>query len=75
MTFQDVQTAALQLSETRRAELAQRLLHSLEARHEADVEQAWAEEAERRLRDLRAHPEHGIPAEEVFAELRQSLGR
>ncbi len=39
MTFQDVQTAALQLSETRRAELAQRLLHSLEARHEADVEE------------------------------------
>jgi putative addiction module component (TIGR02574 family) len=39
---------ALRLPENERAELAARLLESLDEQKEADVDQAWADEIERR---------------------------
>ena len=59
-----------------RARLAQRLLASLEDEGDVDeaaVERAWAEEAARRLDDLRSGRVEGIPADEVFAALRARL--
>ena len=48
----DLYREAVELSESERAELAGLLLESLEAEPDPDVELAWAQEIERRVRDL-----------------------
>ncbi len=68
MSTLEIEARALSLPLHERARLAQALLASLD---EADeIEQAWAEEAARRLEELRSGAVQAIPAEEVFAELR-----
>lgn len=67
-SIQDVKAAALDLSAEDRAELAQRLLSSLD--RDPEVEAAWNEEIRRRIADLEAGRMTTIPAEEVFAEAR-----
>jgi putative addiction module component (TIGR02574 family) len=60
------------LSPEDRARLAVRLLSSLEAITESpeEIEKLWIAEAERRYQELRDGIVQGIPAREVFAELR-----
>lgn len=62
----EVITAALRLSIEERAQLAGRLLLSLDEPSESETERLWLEEAERRLREFREGKVRGIPAEEVF---------
>ncbi|HTY22019.1 MAG TPA: addiction module protein [Desulfomonilaceae bacterium] len=62
----EVITAALQLGIEERAQLAGRLLLSLDEPSESEVERLWLEEAERRLKEFRAGRVRGIPADEVF---------
>jgi putative addiction module component (TIGR02574 family) len=62
----EVITAALKLGIEERAQLAGRLLLSLDEPSESETETLWLEEAERRLREFREGRVHGIPAEEVF---------
>jgi putative addiction module component (TIGR02574 family) len=62
----DVITAALQLGIEERAELAGRLLLSLDEPSESEIERLWLKEAERRLEEFRSGKVRGIPAEEVF---------
>ena len=64
--FDKVTTAALRLSIEERAQLAGRLLLSLDEPSESEVERLWLEEAERRLEGFREGRVHGIPADEVF---------
>jgi len=68
----DVEKDALRLSAEDRARLAVRLLSSLEGTTESpeEIEKLWISEAERRFRELRDGVVQGIPAREVFAELR-----
>lgn len=40
----------------------------------AEVEAAWAEEVKRRVEEIRTGAVEGIPAEEVFAEMRARFG-
>lgn len=40
----------------------------------AEVEAAWAEEIKRRVDEIRTGAVEGIPAEEVFAEMRARFG-
>ncbi len=55
-----------------RAELAQFLLHSLDEDEDpAEVEAAWAAELDRRADEIISGKVVGIPAEEVFKELRE----
>ena len=49
----EVITAALRLSIEERAQLAGRLLLSLDEPSESETERLWLEEAERRLREFR----------------------
>jgi putative addiction module component (TIGR02574 family) len=42
---------------------------------EREIEQAWIEEAERRLAAWKAGETTTVPAEEVFARLREKCGR
>lgn len=74
MTFKKLETEALKLSDSLRAQLAKQLLLSLEETEDSEVDQIWAEEAAHRYRELRDNPEAGIPAEEVFRELRAKFG-
>ena len=65
---QSIEAQLLRLPARDRARLAEMLLASLEGA-EPGVESAWAEEAERRYRELASGEVAGVPAEEVFAEL------
>lgn len=64
---------ATQLSENERADLAALLLESLEGEPDEGVEAAWAEEIERRVRQIDSGEVQTIPWEEVRAELHARL--
>jgi putative addiction module component (TIGR02574 family) len=64
---------AAELPEAERAELAGLLLESIEEEADQDIEVAWAEEVERRLRQLDAGEVKTIPWEEVRAKLHARL--
>ena len=68
----EIEKNALQLSAEDRARLAVRLLSSLEETTESpeEIEKLWIAEAERRFRELRDGVVQGIPARDVFTELR-----
>lgn len=70
---QDLYQAAVDLSEPERAELAGLLLESLETEAEPGVEAAWAEEIERRVRDIDDGKVETIPWEQVRSELHARL--
>jgi putative addiction module component (TIGR02574 family) len=63
---------AAQLPETDRAELAGRLLESIEEPFDEGVEQAWAAEIERRMAEYRAGTVKTIPWSEVRAHLHRA---
>ncbi len=71
----EIEDDALGLPAEERARLALRLLASLEETVEstAEIEALWLAEAERRFRELRDGVVQGIPARDVFAELRAKL--
>lgn len=62
---------AMKLTASERAAFAQLLLSSLEV--DTDVEDAWAEEVERRSAALDAGTEQAIPMEEALAQIRAEL--
>ena len=68
----EIEKDALRLSPEDRARLAVRLLSSLEGTAESpeEIEKLWIKEAERRFQEMRDGVVQGIPAREVFAELR-----
>ena len=68
----EIEKDALRLSPQDRARLVVRLLSSLEGTVESpeEIEKLWITEAERRFQELRDGVVQGIPAREVFSELR-----
>jgi len=65
-----------QLSVEDRTELLEFLIASLdEGEPDADYEEAWAAELQRRIDDLDSGRVQTIPAEEVLAELRRKYPR
>lgn len=64
---------ASRLSEADRAELAGRILQSLCGEPEEGVEAAWAEEIERRVRQIDSGEVQTIPWEDVRAKLHARL--
>jgi putative addiction module component (TIGR02574 family) len=71
----DIEDDALKLSEEDRARLAVRLLASLEEEVESpeEIEKLWLAEAERRFQELRDGVVQGVPARDVFVQLRAKL--
>ena len=55
--------------------LVDRLLESLNGPSREDVDQLWAEEAERRIDEQESGKVEAIPGEQVFAEIRQRLSK
>jgi putative addiction module component (TIGR02574 family) len=73
-TLSDLKRKAAQLPEQERAELALSLIESLDGPADPDVEEAWAPEIERRVRQVEKGEAELRPAEEVFARIRRRLG-
>ncbi len=66
-----LETEALKLTPGERAALAQRLLESLDV--DAEIEEAWAAEVERRVADVESGAVQVIPIDEALAQIRSSL--
>ena len=75
LTIDQITTAAMQLPVSSRAELAEKLVGSLDSSDQDGSQQAWAAEAIRRRDDVRAGRVQTIPGEQVLAEVRGMLGR
>lgn len=76
LPLKQVEAEALELSVRERAQLAERLIASLDeeaTEDRAEVERAWAEEIKRRVAEIESGTVELIPAEEVFSELRNRL--
>jgi putative addiction module component (TIGR02574 family) len=73
-TLSELKKKASQLPEEERAELALSLIESLDGPADSDVEEAWQQEIERRVRQFERGEVELIPAEEVFARARRRLG-
>ena len=67
--LQDLYEEAAELPDSDRAELAGRLIDSLDTETDVDVETAWAEEIEHRIRQIESGEAKTIPWEQVRAEL------
>ena len=65
MNLKQIEDKALRLSEEERAELAQKLLLSLDAPSEEEIAEDWLREAQRRARELDQGLVQPITAEEV----------
>jgi len=66
--------AALALPSDAKVTLVERLLQSLDAAGLSEIDEAWIEEAEKRYEELHSGKIVGIPANEVFAQIREELG-
>lgn len=69
----EVESQALKLPRRERARLAHRLISSLDQEADADAEQLWLAEAERRLAELKSGKVAAIPAERVIKKVRSAL--
>lgn len=69
-TLEQIKSEAGNLTPEERAELAQYLLSTLDEESEADVTAAWNAELARRAEKIKSGKAVGIPAEQVFADLR-----
>ena len=65
-TLSEIEAEARRLPSKDRARLIRRLLTTLEAENEGDVEQFWLDEAERRLAAYRRGETTSHPGEDVF---------
>ncbi len=66
-----LESEALKLTPGERAELAQRLLASLD--EDSEIEDAWAAEIERRIADVESGAVQVIPIAEALARVRAAL--
>ena len=73
MTLSSIEREVLDLPTSQRAELAERILVSLDEEARGEVDSRWAQEAERRIDEYDRGDVNGIPASEVFAKARRIL--
>ena len=73
MTNEQVENEALKLNPQARAELAEKLLRSLEELSEEEIKRLWAEEALRRDAELDAGKASMRDAEDVFKDARARI--
>jgi putative addiction module component (TIGR02574 family) len=73
MTVEQLEAEVLKLPLHQRAQLAERLLSSLD--EDSEIEQAWEDVAERRYRQYLAGEMEAVSASEALAEIRAELTR
>jgi putative addiction module component (TIGR02574 family) len=66
--IQEIEKKALKLSPHERAILAEHLINSLDDKEDAEAEQLWIKEAERRYREYKEGKVKAKPAGQVFKE-------
>ncbi|HXT64351.1 MAG TPA: addiction module protein [Pyrinomonadaceae bacterium] len=71
--FDEILSTTLLLSPNERAMLADHLLASLDAPTQKEIDEAWAEEAERRMCELKEGKVEAIDGELVMERLRSRL--
>ena len=64
-----VLSEAMSLPPDARALLADKLLHSLDSPGREEIDRLWAEEAERRVRQIESGEVKPIPGDEVFKKI------
>jgi len=69
-SFDDIMKDALSLPPGARAMLADQLLVSLDWEQQKEIDDAWADEAERRMQEIRDGKVQTIDGEQVMRELR-----
>jgi putative addiction module component (TIGR02574 family) len=69
-TYEEIMSAALALPPGARAMLAEHLMESLDAEDQERIDALWAEEAERRDKEIEDGTVTAIPGEEVMNRLR-----
>ena len=69
-SFEEILRAALSLPPGTRAMLADHLLESLNGEDQKRIDALWAEEAERRMKEIEDGVVTAIPGEEVMNRLR-----
>lgn len=74
LTLEQIVAEARQLPREQVAELVDRLTFELHDEPAAENDVAWAEEAERRLAEIRSGKVKPIPGEEVMARARKIVG-
>ena len=75
LTIDQLTTEAMHLPVSSRAELAERLVESLDFSEEDEIQQAWTAEAIRRRDEVRSGEVKTIPGDVVLAEIREMLGQ
>jgi len=75
MSTEQIEQQAMALPPEKRAELAERLLASLEPPDQREIDQAWEKELEARIDAYERGEQTARPAEEVIREIRQRLGQ
>jgi putative addiction module component (TIGR02574 family) len=71
-TLETIEAEALKLPPSDRSHLVERLLFSLDA--DAELEEAWAREADRREAELDSGAVEAVPGERAMERLRARLG-
>ena len=74
-TYEEIMNAALALPPGTRAMLAEHLIESLDAEDQERIDALWAEEAERRDKEIEDGIVTAIPGEEVMNRLRSRYKR
>lgn len=72
MTTAALEAEILKLPRSVRARLAERLISSLD--EDDEIEQAWADEADRRFRSYQSGESKMMPVDEVMAAIRKEFG-
>lgn len=73
--FKEIENSALELNEKQRADLAKRLINSLDEHVDENIEQNWIEEVRRRKEEIKSGKVTPVPGEEVHREARKILNK
>ena len=73
MTLRVLEKEALELPPRSRVRLAERIMESVDDYATPELEAAWNDEIERRVKEIQSGAEKGIPAERVMKEARRAL--
>ena len=73
-TLTELKRRAADLSNNERAELALSLIESLDGEADADADEAWRMEIERRVAQIERGEVKLVPGDEVLARVRRKLG-
>ena len=75
LTFDQITEEAMQLPAGSRAQLADKLVESLQSEEPDEIQRLWSAEAIRRRDEIRSGQVKPIPGEEVLEEVRRLVGR